>query len=303
MTDVDERDVRGTTGAAEVGAVEAVAEGGGGEVVHEPERAEARDGGGVEVGLALRLREVARDGDDAVGYGRLEVGLRELPEVPEQHGEELGRGERDAAADVVDVDEDAAASIRGGGLDGEGEAREVAAAAGEQRGAAREEEEALDAGEGACDEAAPAAWGPRRRALWEKATAAGDSRLDSALRSTSMPRCRAAAATRVSLPTSKPTTLIAPPPTPPELRSGGIRSGDGDWDWDWIRRGRERAVRRRVRGRARRGGGRAGRGRVYWLSLSLTGGRTWLPASEIHFFLQFVLSFWSCSLADYHQMA
>ncbi|BAS99136.1 Os06g0679750, partial [Oryza sativa Japonica Group] len=61
---------------------------------------------------------------------------------------------------------------------------------------------------GACDEAAPAAWGPRRRALWEKATAAGDSRLDSALRSTSMPRCRAAAATRVSLPTSKPTTLI-----------------------------------------------------------------------------------------------
>lgn len=148
MTDVDERDVRGTTGAAEVGAVEAVAEGGGGEVVHEPERAEARDGGGVEVGLALRLREVARDGDDAVGYGRLEVGLRELPEVPEQHGEELGRGERDAAADVVDVDEDAAASIRGGGLDGEGEAREVAAAAGEQRGAAREEEEALDAGEG-----------------------------------------------------------------------------------------------------------------------------------------------------------
>lgn len=142
LADVDERDAGGAPGAAEVGAVESVAQRGGGEVVHEAERPEPRDGGGVEVGAALRLGEVAGHGDHAVGDGgAAEVGLRELLEVGEQHGEEVGRGERDAAADVVGVDDGAAA-------DGEGEAGEVAVEGGlwvPPRGA---EEEALDAGEG-----------------------------------------------------------------------------------------------------------------------------------------------------------
>jgi hypothetical protein len=84
-------------------------------------------------------------------------------------------------------------------VDGEREAREVLRV---ERGARGEEEEALGVGEGGLGGSAPEACMPRRRVFWEKATAAGNSLLDSALRSTSIPRCRTAAATRVSVLTS-----------------------------------------------------------------------------------------------------
>jgi monoamine oxidase len=73
---------------------------------------------------------------------------------------------------------------------------------------------------GAWEVEAEAAWEPMRRELWEKATTAGDSHLDSALRSTSMPRCRAAAATRVSL-----STLIV---ADPGIRLEGMGAGQSD---------------------------------------------------------------------------
>jgi hypothetical protein len=53
----------------------------------------------------------------AVGDGGLEVGLGELPEV----GEDVCRGERDAAAKVVGVDDGATAA--GEGVNGEEKAR------------------------------------------------------------------------------------------------------------------------------------------------------------------------------------
>lgn len=60
-----------------------------------------------------------------------------------------------------------------------------------------------------------------------------------------MPRCRAAAATRVSLPTSNPTTLIA---ADPGIRSVGM--GAGRSDLGGAMRWRDGAVRRRVRSSA-----------------------------------------------------
>jgi hypothetical protein len=62
---------------------------------------------------------------------------------------------------------------------------------------------------GVWEEDTPASCTLRRRLLWEKVLRTGDSHLDSVLSSTLMPRYRVTAATRVSLPTSKPTTLIA----------------------------------------------------------------------------------------------
>lgn len=111
--------------------------------MHQAERSKPSDGGSVEIGTALNLREVAGHGDHAVGDGRIEVGFCELLEIPEQHGEEVGRGERDAAADVVDVNDSRGAAIAGG--DGEGEAGDIVD---ELRGAGGPKEEALDAGEG-----------------------------------------------------------------------------------------------------------------------------------------------------------
>jgi hypothetical protein len=62
---------------------------------------------------------------------------------------------------------------------------------------------------GAWEEDAPGVCTLRRHLLWEKVTPTGDLHLDSALSSTSMPHCRSIAATRVLLPMTKPTTLIA----------------------------------------------------------------------------------------------
>jgi hypothetical protein len=110
----------------EAGEAKADGHGGGVEerVQQQPRgRPEPRDGGGVEVGATLRLSEVAGHGDHAVGDGgAAEVGISELLEVGEQHGEEMGRRERDVA-DAVNVDDGAATGDVG---NGEREAGEVA---------------------------------------------------------------------------------------------------------------------------------------------------------------------------------
>jgi hypothetical protein len=108
-------------------------------------RPEPRDGGDVEVGATLRLSEVAGHKDHAVGDGgAAEVGIRELLEVGEQHGEEMGRRESDAA-DAVNVDDGAAT---GGVGNREKEVGEVAEEEGVRVPPRGAQEEAFDAGEG-----------------------------------------------------------------------------------------------------------------------------------------------------------
>ena len=100
-----------------------VRERGRGGLVHEAHDVEARDGGGVEHGSALRVGEKDGHGDDRVGHLGAVVSLRDHLEVAEDHGDEPFGGEGLLLAEVVDGDEDLVVGPAGDGEEKGGDQR------------------------------------------------------------------------------------------------------------------------------------------------------------------------------------
>ena len=105
VTDLQERHVEGAATEVEdedrlVVLVEAVRQGGGGGLVDDAQDVQARDLAGLLGGLALRVVEVGRDGDDRVRDLLAQVGLRVPLELLQHEGAHLLRVE----ALAVDVD-------------------------------------------------------------------------------------------------------------------------------------------------------------------------------------------------------
>ena len=94
-----------------------------GGLVHEAHDVEARDGGGVEHGSALRVGEKDGHGDDRVGHLGAVVSLRDHLEVAEDHGDEPFGGEGLLLAEVVDGDEDLVVGPAGDGEEKGGDQR------------------------------------------------------------------------------------------------------------------------------------------------------------------------------------
>ena len=99
LADLEEGHVEGAATEVEdedelvlLALVEAVGERGRGRLVDDAQDVEARDLAGLLGGLALGVVEVRRDGDDGVGDGLAEVGLRVALELLEDAGADLLRG-------------------------------------------------------------------------------------------------------------------------------------------------------------------------------------------------------------------
>ena len=109
----EERDIEGTTTEIEDQdvalalnlLVETVGDGSGGGLVDDTEDVETRDETGVLGGLALRVVEVGRDGNDSVVDGATEVSLSGLAHLDEDHGRNLFGGEVLGLALVLDLDD------------------------------------------------------------------------------------------------------------------------------------------------------------------------------------------------------
>jgi hypothetical protein len=87
VADVDEHDVPGLRRVlGQIALRDPVPERNGRIIVHEPERVQARDRGGVEESAPLDLGVPARDGDDDVGHAHLELKRRDVPELAEVGG-------------------------------------------------------------------------------------------------------------------------------------------------------------------------------------------------------------------------
>lgn len=115
--------------------------------MHQPQRLQPGDCGGIEVCPPLEIGQVGRDPDDAITDQGLEALLGYQLEVAEEHGEDLDRGEDASLVQEADADQDPAV---GGLRGGEGEAAEVILDGGVAKGTA---EEALDLGDGGAGEA------------------------------------------------------------------------------------------------------------------------------------------------------
>mmetsp|Transcript_33241 Transcript_33241/g.107359 ORF Transcript_33241/g.107359 Transcript_33241/m.107359 type:complete len:248 (+) Transcript_33241:383-1126(+) len=107
---VDEGDVGRLVGG-QVGLVDAVREGGGGAVVHQPQHVQADDLGGVEHSAPLDVSEVCGHGEHDVGDGGALVALGDALQRLEEHGKDALRGEDGLLAAVVDGDADVARDV------------------------------------------------------------------------------------------------------------------------------------------------------------------------------------------------
>ena len=168
----------------------------------------------------------------------------------------MGRGERDAAADVVGVD-------GGGGGDGEGEAREVAEERGGRVPAGGAEEEALDAGEGGVGGGGGGRVGADEARVVEEGDGGGGLALGLGVEEhvdAPLPRGRRHQRVVADVEPDHAHRRRAPPIRGPIGGNGGGAVGfgarcDGRWRWK-----EERCAGGYGPVRARRGGGGPGRG-------------------------------------------